>query len=375
MRSLRSDRNTARRSNSIDRRTFLSSSTIATVAALLGELSCDSRLAVAQILRHPLPMTGPFQFNRTADQNLVQRVMGGTLSVVRSEAAGLNSTGTSAIPDYLYLYYDTDKNVFVHPTYEDIRTLDNKPYVTEPRVYSFNIGSADQPRLVGLKNQLQVNFSAAAPTELLGTLENLTWTFINAVDISGGKISFIDNAGGTQKDGVSLNSDPKIHVTQGTMSLAVQVSGQKRDSLWDKIIQFVTSAMKSPIISKVSQGFGIPAMPAVATDFVSHVLTAIEKSNHLEPLWSLPAIPFVVDKNKRRDPWVPTMRPGLWVIVDNKYATTTRNLKGHTLDFGSETFFRINNAAGEPIDQNYFIVGLDFTPESSNSSVLQHYPE
>ena len=277
----------------------------------------------------------------------------------RAAAAYLAGARAPGDPPYVYAFYDEQQNKFVNPL-TLVPNLDStKTYTLTPTMRVFNISQQMRTRFKNLKQTLQLGFNATAPSP---SGDNLSWVFMNAVNI------FLSNASdrsaqltkftaaGAATPATTLNSTPKVTVAKGRLSLQITAFGQKQDSVWKTIFDFVTAASKSPIISTASKGFGVPGLATDALTFVDGVLDSFAQQNSLIPLWQTGSLDFslATDISARFK-----MKPGLWAIIDTDYAQRTTFLKDHTIDLQYQSY-RINDSNGSAIDANYFIADLAF---------------
>jgi hypothetical protein len=262
-------------------------------------------------------------------------------------------------PPYVYAFYDEQQSKFVNPL-TLVPNLDStKTYTLTPTMRVFNISQAMKNQFRQLRQTLQLGFNATAPTP---TGDNLSWVFMNAVNIflSNGndrsaQLTKFTSAGST-KPATTLDSNPKVSVSKGRLTLQITAFGQKQDSIWKTVFDFVTAASKSPIVSAASKGFGVPGLATDALSFVDGVLDTFAQQNNLIPLWQTGSLDFSIanDVNARFK-----MKSGLWAVIDTDYAKATSFLKDHTIDLQFESF-RINDPHGNAIDANYFVADLSF---------------
>jgi hypothetical protein len=150
-----------------------------------------------------------------------------------------------------------------------------------------------------------------------------------------------------------------VTVTNGIVSLHVTALTHRPDSLFVRIFDGIAHALKSPIVSAASRGFGIPALAVDALTFVDDVLHRISLESTLVPLWQTGtgSLEFGVTKEART---YFKMTPGLWAVVDADYARSTNNLHGHTVDLEYQSF-RINDRDGKAVDATYLVADLKFS--------------
>jgi hypothetical protein len=327
----------------MERRDFLNAASIATLSAIAGLSTSESR-ALAQA-----PVSTPpkvFGLTQTSDPD-------------RAAAAYVAGARAPGEPPYVYAYYDEQQNKFVNPL-AIVPNLDStKTYTLTPTMRVFNISQAMKDQFKHLRQTLQLGFNATAPSS---SGDNLSWVFMNAVNIflsnsndRSAQLTKFTSAGST-KPSTTLDSTPKVSVSKGKVTLQITAFGQKQDSIWKTIFDVVTAASKSPIISAASKGFGIPGLATDALSFVDGVLDTFAQQNNLVPLWQTGSLDFSIatDVNARFK-----MKSGLWAIVDTDYAKSTSFLKDHTVDLQFESF-RISDPHGNAIDANYFVVELVF---------------
>jgi hypothetical protein len=334
----------------LDRRAFLNNSSLAFLTAALADLSPDLELqARTQDKNSSNAQLGQtFQLNKKNDPEEVKSVY----------EIGSKEIGPSAAP-YVYAFYDEDAKKFVSPL--NLKpTLKKNSYTLEPILHAFNIRKADQANFKKLKNQVQLGFNATAPVT---KSDQLSWVFMNAIDIflakdnSGRQDQLTKFTNSNGKNSTPLVSSPKISVTSGTVSLQITAFGQKQDSIWLKLFDFVTKAVNSPIVSTASKGFGVPGLATEALTFVNGVLDVIAQQNKLVDLWKTGSLEFAVTEDVSGRFGI---RPGLWANVDSDYARQTNFLEGHAVDFLYQSF-RITDKAGKPVDANYLVADLKFS--------------
>jgi hypothetical protein len=263
--------------------------------------------------------------------------------------------GVSSIP-YVYAFYDEAAKGFITPL-KVVPTLKKKAYTMEAALHSFNIRSTNQSMFKNLNNQVQLGFNITTP---VSESEQLTWVFMNAVDVFLAKDkNRPDQLTKFAKDGsgTPLQSSPKVKVVDGKISLQITARGQKQVGLWNKIFDSVTKAVRSPIASTALKGFGIPGLALDALVFVDQVVNVIARQEQLEDLWSTGALEFAVTEDT---PARFKMKPGLWAIVDSDYAQGSEFLSGHTVDLDFQSF-RILNKDKKPIDANYLVTDINFS--------------
>jgi hypothetical protein len=238
----------------MNRRDFVNTSGMALLAATLAELSPELALPMAEAhesTRESSVARSTFQLGRKNNPEVVR-------GAYEFSAMGL---GASA-PPYVYAFYDEDAKKFISPL-EVKPTLKKGSYTMQPTLHSFNIRKADQANFKNLKNQVQLGFNATAP---ITKSDQLTWVFMNAVDIflakdqSGRQDQLTKFTNSNGKSATPLDATPKINVLNGTVSLQVTAFGQKQEGFWKKFFDILTKAVNSPIVSTASKGFGIPGL-------------------------------------------------------------------------------------------------------------------
>lgn len=278
-------------------------------------------------------------------------------SIYRSGSApGSRDLQGSDLP-YVFAFYDEAAKKFVNPL--DI-TPTSAPgaYTVTSTLQAFNIKKSLRSQFATLQNNVQLGFNATAPVD---KLDELSWVFLNAVNIFGAGNTNAQDSALTKftsgaSDGTPLQANPKITVAKGIVSLQVTAFGQRQRGLWQKLFDFLSSAVKSPIISAASKGFAIPGLAAEAVEFVGHAIDAYTQQEHLVPLWHTGSLQFAIHSGAHGRF---KMNPGLWVTVDSDYAQSSRFLSGHTID-ETYTTFRILDDRGGPIDANYLVADLSF---------------
>ncbi len=152
----------------MDRRAFLNNSSLALLTAALREISPEFALQAATRGNAGVPPQQTFQLNKKSDPEEVKSVY----------EIGSKEIGPSAVP-YVYAFYDEDAKKFVSPL--NLKpTLKKTSYTLQPILHAFNIRKSDQANFKKLKNQVQLGFNATAP---ITKSDQLTWVFMNAVDI------------------------------------------------------------------------------------------------------------------------------------------------------------------------------------------------
>lgn len=274
-------------------------------------------------------------------------------SIYKSRPGESRDLQGSPLP-YVYAFYDESAKKFVSPL--DITpTSPEGAYTLTSILHSFNIQTSIQKRFEKLQNQIQLGFNATAPVT---NSDNLTWVFMNAINIFMAKPA--DQSAQLTKftsganDGTTLQVNPKVSIPKGTVNLQVTAFGQKKDGPWKKFFDIIASAVQSPIISDVSKGFGIPGLATEALQFVDHVIDLYTQQEKLITLWQTGSLEFAVHKaaNARFK-----MNPGLWATVDSGYAQASNFLDGHTIDLKFNSF-RILDKQGKAIDTNYLVTDL-----------------
>jgi hypothetical protein len=255
---------------------------------------------------------------------------------------------------YVYAFYDEGAKKFVSPL--DITpTSPAGAYTLTSTLHSFNIKTSVQKQFAKLQNQVQLAFNATAPVT---NSDNLTWVFMNAINIFLAKPA--DQAQQLTKftsganDGTTLQANPKVSIPKGTVNLQVTAFGQKKDGVWKKFFDIIAAAVKSPIISDVSKGFGIPSLATEALQFVDHVIDVYTQQEKLVTLWQTGSLEFAVHKGAAARF---KMNPGLWTTIDSDYAQASNFLDGHTVDLKFNSF-RILDKAGKAVDASYLITDL-----------------
>ena len=332
----------------MERREFAKGSAVA-LLAVLTEASAELGLETAR--------AGPSGKGTDGTKELFQLTKRNDPEVVKVVYEGSGRGLTASDVPYVYAYYDEGQKKFNNPL-EIAPTLAAASYTLESTLHSFNIRKADQDNFRNLKNQVQLGFNATAPVT---KSDQLTWVFMNAIDVFLAKdknrpdqlTKFTKDNG----NGTALQSNPKVSVVNGLVSLQVTAFGQKRDGFWKKFFDFVTAAAGSAIISDVSKGFGIPGLATDALKFVDHVIDVFADQEKLVPLWKTGSLEFAVhDQAKARF----KMKPGLWVTIDSDYAQQTNFLEGHSVDLQYQSF-RITDKQAKPIDANYLLTELKFS--------------
>jgi hypothetical protein len=333
----------------MDRRNFLGSSRMALLAGFLAEVGLELPSALASDATNEETdyRLGAPSFSKLADPEKVKK----------SYEVGAKDVGASAIP-YVYAFYDDKANKFLNPYLEVKPVLEKNSYTMQPILQSFNIRVSDQVKFKTLRNQIQLGFNASAP---ITSSDQLSWIFMNAVDIflakdDAGRLDQLTKFKSAAGTGMALNSNPKISISKGLVSLQVTAFGQKEEGFWTKFFSFLSLAADSPIASAASKGFGIPGLVPEAVHFVDTVLTVISEQNRLVELWKTGSLEFAVTKDAEARF---NMRPGLWATIDTEYVQKTNFLEGHTVDLRYESF-RIVDKDKKAIDANYLIADMKF---------------
>jgi len=274
-------------------------------------------------------------------------------SIYKSRPGENRDLQGSPLP-YVYAFYDENAKKFISPL-DVTPTSPEGAYTLTSTLHSFNIKSSIQSQFAKLQNQVQLGFNATAPVT---NSDNLTWVFMNAINIFLAKpadqpaqlTKFTSGA----NDVTTLQVNPKVSIPKGTVNLQVTAFGQRKDGPWKKFFDIIAGAVKSPIISDVSKGFGIPGLATEALQFVDHVIDVYTQQEKLVTLWQTGSLEFAVHKgaNARFK-----MNPGLWTTVDSDYAQTSNFLEGHTIDLRFNSF-RILDKQGKAIDASYLVTDL-----------------
>jgi len=278
-------------------------------------------------------------------------------TIYKSKPEGGRDLQGSPLP-YVYAFYDENATKFVSPL--DITpTSPAGAYTLTSTLHSFNVKASVQNQFQRLQNQVQLGFNATAPVT---DSDNLTWVFMNAINIFLAKPA--DQAAQLTKftnganDGASLQVNPKVSIPKGKVNLQVTAFGQRKDGPWKKFFDIITAAVKSPIISDVSKGFGIPGLATEALQFVDHVIDVYTQQEKLVTLWQTGSLEFAVHKGA-------TARfkfnPGLWTTIDSDYAQKSNFLDGHSIDLKFNSF-RILDRQGKPVDASYLVTDLKLGP-------------
>lgn len=336
----------------MDRRGFLNKSRFALMTAAFLELVPDLKTSNGQVLSGQSgAISSTYQLTKTNDPDAVA-------DLYQPGAKGL---GPAATP-YVYAFYDENSKKFLNPLANDPNgvkpSLDKGSYTMSPSLLSFNIRQADQAKFMKLKNQVQLSFNATAP---ISKSDQLSWIFMNAVDVflakdDKGRQDQLTKFTSNNKTGTQLNSNPKISVEKGSVTLQVTAFGQKEDSFWTKFFDVIAKVAGSPIISTASKGFGVPGLVTEAVTFVDGVLDSIAQQNKLVSLWQTGGLEFAVTKDASARF---NMKPGLWATVDSDYAQQTNFLEGHALDLQYQSF-RITDKVAKPVDTNYLVMDVKF---------------
>lgn len=325
----------------MDRRDFVTATTLAA-------LSLQLRQAKAQPRTQTLPAT--FDLTRRANQK----------TAAEAYLTGLKGgLGPAPLP-YVFAHYDETQKKFLSPL-EVTPTADaSKSYSLTQQVYCFNISKSDQARFANLKNQVQLTMNATAPS----VAGDLSWVFMNAIDIFGNKksgpnqgtlTSFLQSTPNGQS-GTSLQTVPKVTVQNGLVNLQMQVLGQKQDGFWSKFIHEVATLLGSQTVSTALTGFGIPSLTKDALQFVSHSLDVMTQNEKPVQLWSYGSFPFGIASNTKQRF---RMCGGLWVLVDFDYAKKTNFLEDHTIDTKLQSF-RLLDKGANLVDANFLVADMSF---------------
>jgi hypothetical protein len=259
----------------------------------------------------------------------------------------------STLP-YVYAFYDESAKKFVSPL-DIVTSSPAGAYTLTSTLHSFNIKGDVQKQFAKLQNQVQLGFNATAPVT---NSDSLTWVFMNAINIFLAKPA--DQATQLTKftsganDGTTLQANPKVSIPKGTVNLQVTAFGQKKDGPWKKFFDIIAGVVKSPIISDVSKGFGIPGLATEALQFVDHVIDVYTQQEKLVTLWQTGSLEFAVHKgaNARFK-----LNPGLWTTIDSDYAQSSNFLEGHTVDLKFNSF-RILDKNAKAVDASYLVTDL-----------------
>lgn len=274
-------------------------------------------------------------------------------AIYKAKPGGGRDLQGSPLP-YVYAFYDENEKKFVSPL--DITpTSADGAYTLTSTLHSFNIKTDVQKQFAKLQNQVQLGFNATAPVT---NSDNLTWVFMNAINIFLAKPADQSQqltkftSGGN--NGATLQANPKVSIPKGTVNLQVTAFGQRKDGPWKKFFDIIAGAVKSPIISDVSKGFGIPGLATEALQFVDHVIDVYTQQEKLVTLWQTGSLEFAVHKgaNARFK-----MNPGLWTTIDSDYAQASNFLDGHTVDLKFNSF-RILDKNGKAVDASYLVTDL-----------------
>lgn len=280
-------------------------------------------------------------------------------SIYKSKPGEGRDLQGSPLP-YVYASYDETAKKCVSPL--DI-TPSSKAgaYNLTSTLHSFNIKTDVQKQFAKLQNQAQLGFNATAPVI---NSDNLTWVFMNAINIFLAKpadqsqqlTKFTGDA--NDPTGVTLQANPKVSIPKGTVNLQVTAFGQRKDGPWKKLFDIIAGVVKSPIISNVSKGFGIPGLATEALQFVDHVIDVYTQQEKLVTLWQTGSLEFAVHQGASARF---KFNPGLWTTIDSDYAQASSFLDGHTVDLKFNSF-RIMDKAGKAVDASYLVTDLKLEP-------------
>lgn len=343
----------------MDRRNFLNQSCCTALAAVLLQMQSELGTAIPGVEAGASNSTADNSRTTTSHQLTKVNDPDAVTELYQSGARGL---GPAPSP-YVYAFYDEAANRFLSPLATDQKgvkpSLNKGGYTMAPTLQAFNIRQASQEQFKNLKNQIQLSFNATAP---FGRSDQLSWIFMNAVDIFLAK----DNKGrqdqltrftnSNNQAGTALNSNPKIRVDKGTITLQVTAFGQKQDSFWTQLFGVMSKVGKSPIVSAASRGFGIPGLATEAMSFVDGVLEAVSQQHKLVSLWQTGGLEFAVTKDASARF---NMKPGLWATIDSSYAQQSNFLEGHAVDLQYQSF-RITDKQARPVDANYLVMDIKF---------------
>ncbi len=324
-----------------DRRDFVRGGIVA-LACGIPEL----RTAAESMQSEDKPLTSPYGLTTRTDADTARR----------AHLPGSKGSNPNPLP-YVYLYYDKTQKRFL-TTLEVTPGSDidaSKTYHLSSKLHTFNIRSADQRTFSKLQNNVQLAFNVTAPNPL----GDLTWVFMNAIDIfakAKPNASALTSFMGAHSPGATLASTPPVTITKGSMSLQVLVFGQKRTGFWQSFFTFISGAIGNPISATALIGFGIPGLAVDALQFTDHALTELTKNEGLLPLWQTGSIDFGIDPKTKSDC---KMREGTWVIIDYDYASDSSILEGHTLDIALGSY-RLLNKEKKLVDANYVVTELKF---------------
>jgi hypothetical protein len=343
----------------MDRRDFLNQSCCTALAAAL--LQMQAKLGTTIPGAKPGASTSTLDDSRTTTSHLLTKVNDPD-AVTELYQTGARGLGPAPSP-YVYAFYDEVANRFISPLAADRKgvkpSLNKGSYTMAPTLQSFNIRQANQEQFKNLKNQIQLSFNATAP---FGRSDQLSWIFMNAVDIflakddRGRQDQLTKFTNSNNQTGTALNSNPKIRVERGTITLQVTAFGQKQDSFWTQLFSIMSKVGKSPIVSAVSRGFGIPGLVAEAATFVDGALEAVAQQHKLVNLWQTGGLEFAVTKDASARF---NMKPGLWATIDSNYAQQSNFLEGHAVDLQYQSF-RITDKNAKPVDANYLVMDIRF---------------
>ena len=349
------------RGNNMDRRGFLNQSSYAFLAAALVPLSAELGASVAEAETSQSDTSNPIDSSKGPTAHQLTKVNNPD-AVADLYQLGARGLGPAASP-YVYAFYDETAKKFLNPLATEANgvkpSLDKGSYTMSPTLQSFNIRQADQARFKHLKSQIQLSFNATAP---ISKSDQLSWIFMNAVDVflakddKGRQDQLTKFTNNNNKTGAALNSNPKISVAKGTVTLQVTAFGQKQDSLWTKFFDVVAKVASSPIVSTASKGFGVPGLVTEAVTFVDGVLDTVAQQSKLVSLWQTGGLEFAVTKDATARF---NMRPGLWATIDADYAQQSNFLEGHSVDLLLQSF-RITDKNAKPVDANYLVTDIKF---------------
>ncbi len=323
----------------IDRRHFLTSSTLVSLAASLDleAFALPQRAeSNTQILN-----TGGLELLKTPYDSQVA-------SITYNPAV---EAGEPPTPNGL-IYYDKAHKKFISPM--DIEPSKEKgSYTITSTLRAFNISRANYQTAQQYKNEVQIGLNFVAPITSSG--DGFAWILKHAVNIFLGKSSDVSGALASFKSANPSQPTPtlsnKVQVLQGAFDLQVNAFFQKKEGFWRKLFQGLSGLPGSPLLATL----GIPGIALEGLDFVMYSINKLTQNEPLTPLWNARPLPFALTKGVNKDF---NFQQGLWCITDSSVLKSTNLLKGYSIDIADETY-QVVDGNGSPLPANYVVAQFD----------------
>jgi hypothetical protein len=340
------------------RRNFIESST-ATLATLLTSTNLAfSQKSVAKQSRQAQPTSGHFNFGDIYDAEETKQLL---LHPEHGKLLG-GPTGTG-----LPFWWDVDAKTLVNPTNV---TFDPKVTAADYQLAATLLNFRASQTELGdvwkkLTNNAQLNINPGSVSDEGDPLQWIVMTGINvAQSIFSPKDSHLAPLTQNNKPTDTLRPAEAATFKKGICSLAITLSAQKKNSLWDKLLATVKAVVGSPIFGMLP----IPKLYQTAIQSVTASLNQLESQSHLVTVLGGRSYNYKLYQGANSGADL-TFRPGHWVVIDSTFAAahmdSKSNLVGVYLDIPG-LLYQLKDKNNQVVDTTYTVAYLDLTTVPSH---------